>query len=63
MLNLILGISGGIAVCCNTFLLSVIYFFGKDKSENKATKLGFRFLQMLMILNIFATGGLLCQKI
>lgn len=63
MLNLVLNISGGVAIVCNVFLLTVICFFGKGKEQNTATELGFRFLQMTMVLNILATGGLLWQKI
>lgn len=64
MLNLILDVSGCVAIIGNVFLLAVIYFFGKDKMQDKATKIGFRFIQVLLLLNIFVTGGnMLCQKI
>lgn len=63
MLNLILNITGSIAIIGNIFLLMVIHIFGKGKVQEQTTKLGFRFLQVLMMLNVLAVGGLLCQKI
>ena len=64
MLDLILNISGCAAIIGNVFLLIVICFSEKDKAQDKATKVGFRFMQMLIILNVFAIGGnMLWQKI
>jgi len=64
MLNLVLNILVCGAIIGNVFLLMVIYSFGKNKLEDKAAKVGFRFMQVLMLLNILAIGGnVLWQKI
>ena len=58
MLNLMIDMTGNIALIGNVFLLLVVIcVFKKDRTEDRATKLGFRFLQILMLLNMLAIGG------
>lgn len=62
MLNLMMNVSGSIAIIGNIFLLTVLFFVSRNKNDT-GSKIGFWFLKLLTMLNIFMSGGMLWIKL
>ena len=62
MLNLMMNVSGNIAIIGNLFLLMVLFIVLKNKNDTES-KIGFWFLKLLTMLNIFVSGGMLWIKL
>ncbi len=54
--------TGMVAIIGNLFLLTVLFIVSKNKNDT-GSKIGFWFLKLLTMLNIFMSGGMLWIKL